>query len=286
MTIHVVQSGDTITSISDRYGVSAERIIIENELPNPDNLLVGQSIGIRVPATTHTVVAGDTVASVAQANNISNIQLLQRNPQVAVTQTLIPGQTLVITYANEKVIDTIVTNGYAYPFIERDILRKTLPYLTYLSIFTYGFTPEGDLIPIEDTELISIAQEFGVAPIMMLAPMNAQGAFDTSIAHNMFTNPQGQAKLIENIVSNIQAKGYRGLDIDFEFILPADRQGFINFITAVHAKLSPLGYITMVALAPKTSGTQAGLLYEAHDYPAIGAIADKVLLMTYEWGFT
>ena len=28
-----------------------------------------------------------------------------------------------------------------------------------------------------------------------------------------------------------------------------------------------------------------GLLYEAHDYPAIGAIADIVLLMTYEWGY-
>ncbi len=28
-----------------------------------------------------------------------------------------------------------------------------------------------------------------------------------------------------------------------------------------------------------------GLLYEAHDYPAIGAIADLVLLMTYEWGY-
>jgi spore germination protein len=29
-----------------------------------------------------------------------------------------------------------------------------------------------------------------------------------------------------------------------------------------------------------------GLLYEAHDYPTIGAVADYVLLMTYEWGYT
>jgi spore germination protein len=29
-----------------------------------------------------------------------------------------------------------------------------------------------------------------------------------------------------------------------------------------------------------------GLLYEAHDYPTIGAVADEVLLMTYEWGYT
>ena len=286
MTIHVVRQGDTLRSIAEQYGISAERIIIENELPNPDQLLVGQSIGIRVPQTTYTVQEGDTVTSIAQTFNISITQLFQRNPQVAANQTLFPGQTLVISYANEEMIDTITVNGYAYPFIETDILRKTLPFLTFLSIFTYGFTPDGELVPIEDETLIVAAKEFGVAPIMMIAPMSADGTFDTAIAHDMFNNPEGQTSLINNIAANIQAKGYRGLDIDFEFVLPEDRQGFINFINAVHTRLSAEGYITMVALAPKTSGTQAGLLYEAHDYEAIGAIADKVLLMTYEWGFT
>ena len=41
-----------------------------------------------------------------------------------------------------------------------------------------------------------------------------------------------------------------------------------------------------VALAPKTSADQTGLLYEGKDYPALGAAADYVLLMTYEWGYT
>ncbi len=38
-------------------------------------------------------------------------------------------------------------------------------------------------------------------------------------------------------------------------------------------------------LAPKTSGSQGGLLYTAHDYEAHGRIADFVVLMTYEWGW-
>ena len=41
-----------------------------------------------------------------------------------------------------------------------------------------------------------------------------------------------------------------------------------------------------MALAPKSSGDQPGLLYEGHDYPALGQAADAVLLMTYEWGYT
>ena len=45
-------------------------------------------------------------------------------------------------------------------------------------------------------------------------------------------------------------------------------------------------YHTSVALAPKTSDTQAGLLYEGKDYALLGEAADSVLLMTYEWGYT
>ncbi len=286
MTIHVVQTGDTLSSIAEQYGMTTERIIIENELPNPDNLVVGQSLGIRVPEVVHTVAEGDTLFSISEQYDVTPNRILQNNPRVAVDEFLSPGEELVITYEGDTVEDTLLINGYAYPFIEREVLRRTLPFLTYLSIFTYGFTPEGDLVPIEDEELIAIANEFGVGPIMMLAPMNAEQNFDSAIAHAMFVNPTGQTNLINNIVANMQAKGYVGLDIDFEFVLPEDKQNFLNFITAVNTRLDAEGYITMVALAPKTSGEMTGLLYEAHDYPTIGAVADDVLLMTYEWGYT
>ena len=46
------------------------------------------------------------------------------------------------------------------------------------------------------------------------------------------------------------------------------------------------GYFTVVSLAPKTSADQKGLLYEAHDYAALGSAADYAFLMTYEWGYT
>ncbi len=35
MIIHVVQSGETIHSISEYYNISAERLIIENGITNP-----------------------------------------------------------------------------------------------------------------------------------------------------------------------------------------------------------------------------------------------------------
>lgn len=46
------------------------------------------------------------------------------------------------------------------------------------------------------------------------------------------------------------------------------------------------GYQVSVALAPKTSSGQPGLLYEGMDYEKLGNAADHVFLMTYEWGYT
>lgn len=40
------------------------------------------------------------------------------------------------------------------------------------------------------------------------------------------------------------------------------------------------------ALAPKTSADQKGKWYEGHDYKAHGEIADFVVIMSYEWGFS
>ncbi len=59
---------------------------------------------------------------------------------------------------------------------------------------------------------------------------------------------------------------------------------FAEFVALVRHILSPFGYRVSVALAPKTSSDQQGLLYEGVDYRLLGEAADQVMLMTYEWG--
>lgn len=285
MIIHVVQQGETLATIAEEYGVTPERLIIDNELPNPDNLVVGQSMIVRVPTEVYTVLEGDTLTGISEAFGITIDQLLRNNPWLAAQEALEAGQTILISYEEDPPLDTALIIGYLYPFIDRTVHSKTLPFLTYQSLFTYGFTAQGELVPIDDEELIATGYEAGVPPIMVLAPMASDMSFDPQIAHEMFINEEGQNRLIENIIATMQEKGYLGLDIDFEFIQPEDRGLFIDFIANVKNSLEPLGLLTLVALAPKTSGEMTGLLYEAHDYPAIGAIADIVLIMTYEWGY-
>ena len=83
----------------------------------------------------------------------------------------------------------------------------------------------------------------------------------------------------------MKEKGYQGLNIDFENVFPADRENYNQFLQRAVDRLHPEGYSVSTALAPKISGEQKGLLYEAHDYEAHGRIVDFVVLMTYEWGY-
>ena len=54
MDIHVIQPGDTVWKLAQQYGVSPERIISDNRLINPRNLVVGQALLILQPETVYT----------------------------------------------------------------------------------------------------------------------------------------------------------------------------------------------------------------------------------------
>lgn len=45
MIIYTIKPGDSVYSIARRYGLSEERIIAENELRNPAELVVGANAG-------------------------------------------------------------------------------------------------------------------------------------------------------------------------------------------------------------------------------------------------
>lgn len=179
-----------------------------------------------------------------------------------------------------------IINGYAYPSISPATLQWWLPRLTWLSSFSYGFTETGELINLEDYNLIEPAKAAGVKTLMVLTPMNESGMFDDAIAIEVFNNPEAEANLINNIEENIRVKGMDGVDFDFEYLSAEYADNYVELVARTRERLGPQGHLTTVALAPKTSVDQPGLLYQGHDYAGMGQAADYCLLMTYEWGYT
>jgi spore germination protein len=280
----VVQPGETIYSIADSFGITSERLIQDNGITNPNNLVIGQTIVIVYPRQTYIVQQGDTLESIANTYGVTQVQLLRNNPSLSERNVLYQGETIVIDYDLEK-IGEISTNGYAYPFIDPKLLRKILPYLTYLTLFTYGLTPKGELIQIDDTEIIKIARDYGVAPLMLISTLLSAGVFSTDLTHAILSSTTIQNHLIDNIIANMKAKDYFGLYVNFGFILSEDSQAYVNFMTEVTKRLAEEGFEVCVALAPNITN-QPGVIYDGHDYAGLGQATTAVLLMTYEWGYT
>jgi len=285
LIIHVVRPGESVYSISRQYGVSPAKVIADNELENPNRLVVGQTLVILEGERRHTVAPGQSLYTIARLYGTSVDALLAANPSITNPAAISVGQVITIPPRTIN-FGNIEVNGYAFPYINMDVLRKTLPYLTYLSIFSYEVNADGTLRTIDDDALIQAAYAADVAPIMVITNLAEGGGFSSSVAHSILTNSEAQNNLISNVRRILDEKDYYGLAIDFEYIYPYDRESYNNFLRRIAETLRPLGYIIATALAPKNSATQQGLLYEAHDYPVHGALMDHVILMTYEWGYT
>ena len=278
MKIHVIRPGNTLYRLAMAYKVPLARLLEDNQLPDPNRLVVGQAIVIRYPKTTCTVRPGDTLDSIAQASGLSVRALLRNNPGSSFHE----GQTLVLTYEDEPTQPLSVL-GYAYPWIDPALLARTLPFVTELSPFTYRFDTQGNLIPLEDSGLRQAAAGFGTSTLFHLSNLGNEGeGFDRELAHGLFADPAAQQKLFAQVAQTAQEGGYQGVDIDFENLYPADAPAYARFVEDLRNAVEPLP--VLVALAPKASEAEASSFAQGHDYHLLGRAADYVLLMAYDWG--
>lgn len=164
-------------------------------------------------------------------------------------------------------------------------LNETARYLTYTAFFSYQVKSDGNLIPIQDDPPLHASKKNGAVPMLVITNF-ANGNFQPDIAHSIFTDQKAFRRLTQNILTVMKTKGYRAINIDFEHIAEEDRELYNQFLAKLFPILKREGYIVSTALAPKSSDQQGGAWHGAHDYAFHGKIADFVILMTYEWGWT
>lgn len=285
MIIYVVGKGDSLYEIARKYNVSVDDISYINMLENPERLVVGQSLIIPIKSYMHTVQSGESIYGIAKMYQVSVNEILKTNPNITNPGLIYPGEKINIPTdnRNKKRIDV---NGYAYTNIVDTTLDNSLQNLTYISPFSYEVKNDGTIRNLNDEVIRTKAITTNTLPILVITNIKESGGFDSETANEILTNQEVQNELLDNIEDMLESKGFAGLNVDFEYIYPENKNDYNIFLQKLADRIKSKNYLLFTSVAPKIGGNQAGTLYEAHDYAFHGKVADGVIIMTYEWGYT
>lgn len=287
MQIYLVQPGDSLYQIANSFGSSIDDIVQANELETPESLVVGQAIVIPIVGQFYFVRPGDSLYTISQKFNLTIAELAQIN-------AIDPNQLLPVNlrlYIPEQPKQMIESNAYVEPTgstISNTLInaaQKHADQLTYLAPFSYQVKRDGSLQAPLLNDFPNIAQN-NQAALMLVVTNLESGAFSEELGSLIVNDHNVQNRLFDQIIATANEIGFRDVHFDFEFLPASDREAYNQFLRRAKTRLSQENLLMSTALAPKTSATQEGQWYQAHDYRAHGEIADFVVLMTYEWGYS
>lgn len=104
---------------------------------------------------------------------------------------------------------------------------------------------------------------------------------------DMLASPKGREEAVEQIMAELNASykalghnPYSGVTIDFEGLRAADKENFTSFLQALSTRLKPEEKTLYVCVS---TVLKTGAYYDGYNYRAIGEMADKVILMAYDY---
>jgi spore germination protein len=136
--------------------------------------------------------------------------------------------------------------------------------------------PCGSLTTRDDQTLKQFARANGIRIFPSLLTLSGW------LNHRLLTEEPVAAHSLQQIVDYVMAEDYDGFDLDLEAVEAADRDAYTAYVASLGAALHARGKALTLALAAKSRDVTTGWA-GAYDYAAVGAHADLITLMAYEY---
>jgi spore germination protein YaaH len=111
-------------------------------------------------------------------------------------------------------------------------------------------------------------------------------SFDGGAAAAVFATPASRETSASAIAQLVVNQAYDGIDIDYERIPTASRDNFTAYLTILGQKLHAANKKLSVTVYAKKSASDNWNGPGGEDWPAIGAIADSVKVMAYDYSYS
>lgn len=171
-----------------------------------------------------------------------------------------------------------------------DVVRENPGLFEEISPMWYSLDRSGQVVLADDEhtviepDTVDELQELGIRVVPTVTNLR-NGDWSPELVHAMLSQPETMRTHVREIVDLVVESGYDGIDIDYESLRAVDRDPFTTFVEQLGAALRTEGKTLAVDVHPKTSDSGDDERNRAQDYRAIGAAADQVRLMAYDYSW-
>ncbi len=121
---YTVQSGDTVSTIAQKFGITANTILWENKLSPYALIHPGDKLRILpISGITHTVKKGETIGHIARVYKVDLKDILQAN-HLKITSTLAIGQKLIIPGGQKRTYASYQTKSYSGLSVIKKLVQR------------------------------------------------------------------------------------------------------------------------------------------------------------------
>ncbi|MGH2830064.1 MAG: glycosyl hydrolase family 18 protein [Actinomycetota bacterium] len=153
-----------------------------------------------------------------------------------------------------------------------------------LTPFWYGIGTDGSIQVYSGAGSSSVVDAVRAAGVKLVPSIDNSG--DGPRVSRMLADASRRTAHVSALAALATDRGYDGIDVDYESLASTDRAAFTLFVNELASAMHARGKMLIVTVHAKTSepGTWSGP--QAQDYAAIGAVADVVRVMAYDyhWG--
>jgi len=308
--VYVVQPGDSIYTIAQRYNTTVESIMVLNNLTST-LLMVGQTL--QIPLYTEGVVTVD-IANIRRWAGVQYPILAQvaRNARLPITGVQnnwyrvrlhngVEGwirKDLVerFVYGGERPVVVILgfytlEEGPALPSSYQSFVSNTES-ISELGMFMFRIREAnpteiekfGDFSDQYVRDILSIGHRQNVkmlAVIHNLLYRRGDVTASKNVIRTLVSSPQNRQAFIQNVINLIERYGFDGVNMDIEDVYREDSEALSALYTELGAALRARGYYLSASIPARVSDEPFNPFSDPFDYAVIGSAVNEFVVMLY-----
>lgn len=247
MIIYTVKSGENEADIAAKHNISIRRLSADNGLFPRLSVTEGQNLIISSPVSTYNPSSTDTTESIAKGFSIDKDKLLQSNPELLEGRRLNSGDEIGVDYGEYK-FGKIKVMASLKPITDKGLLKKIMPYLTYVSLRSCILRADGSLYMQNDEDVRSIAREYKAAPILEIQ----RTEYRSECWWNVIENVDNITRTAHNIKRAVLSNGYSGVNLNFGEIPKNKFDNYVELVSTLKAIFDPWN-IQIVSSIPEST---------------------------------